>query len=216
MSPRFLNPQNSDQTPMKATIPNAMSEFPTDRQIAENILEADELLQGPLLKRLLAERYPACGPSFESAKDDKPFAAALLAKLFEESAKDRPALTSSEAFLLIKSLNGVQLPPVTLSFLPEALGSTAWDGHVEDPSSEPLRREIEDGLDPESLRAIAKTDPGAKFSSRLRALPPEQALAVLVGAIFWWGQRDFLPAVKINMDRPEVSNLRHFFLIKEA
>lgn len=201
---------------MKTTIPNAMSEFPTDRQIAKNILEADELLQAPLLKRLLAERYPACGPSFGSAKDDKPFAAALLAKLFEESAKDRPAITSKEAFLLIKSLNGVQLPPVTLSFLPEALGSTAWDGHVEDPSSEPLRRELEDDLDPESLQVFARIDPGAQFSFRLRALPPEQALAMFAGVIFWLGQRDFLPAGLDCENNPEVSNFGHFFLIKEA
>ena len=184
--------------------------IPTDKEIAQELLDTLPE-EAETMMKWFSQRFPEDASALRYAAADNSFAVGILMALLDRTKADRPPLLESQALAIVKVLNGIQLPPLPYQGLPSILASEVSEGMVQEEDAEPLRREIEDGItEPELQEHLAQLPP-RQLHAFLQSLSPEAALAIVVGAYFWWAQRDLLPEHLVYEETPESFRLGHFF-----
>lgn len=188
-----------------------MTYTPTDFEIAHSLCknlagERDTLL------RWFGEKFPQDSGRLEGAKTAENLAAELFVELFDRTRNDRPELTESEVLTILRAWNGILLPRTSHISLPHVLANEVSEGMLQEPEAEPLRREIEDGIDSvEVLELMEETRPW-RMRARLLEMSQESAFAMLVSIKFWWAQQCLFHDLGYD-PAPEDYRLVHFFRI---
>ena len=119
--------------------------------------------------------------------DDTTITAAALVALLERTAKDRPVLSVREIMAVLAAFNGFLFPRIHYCNLPGILAISVSEDMLQAPEAEPLRRDIEDGIDSLEMHEIVSRTEPMTFGMKLQEMSADAALALFVGARFWWG-----------------------------
>jgi hypothetical protein len=138
-------------------------------------------------------------------------AISVLPEIFKRLKRDLPKFSPEEIAQILECLNGIRLPPAPYRYLPETISNEVFEGMIQDIGGEPLRREIEDGeTDAEYWEYFRATPPG-RLVSRLRAMSPEEILALVCTVYFWWTARRLQELRSRITDEMPLPNYEDFF-----